>query len=185
MRGFALALAGLALAGCGDSVPDYFPLDEGNQWTYNVDSDGGGESESMRVERKVPVGPYDGWLVGGDRGESLLAWHRGTLYASELGGTQFDPPLPLFSRAGAAWEGQATTPFGNKAGRASIKQSEVELKVGGQSYLTERSVVDLKTSGGRTQLTTWFFPRMGILRQEQRSGPALTLDRRISFVSGP
>ena len=71
------------------------------------------------------------------------------------------------------------------AASAILERSTETLTEAGTSYKTLKCVLDLETTDGRIQLTTWFFPGMGIFQQEQRRGPALTRDRKIQFVSGP
>ena len=185
MRWALLTAAILATAGCGDGQTDYFPLAKGNTWTYTVESEGAGDTETMSVERKTSVGPYSGWLVRGDRGESRLAWSGGVLYASQLADTVYDPPIPLFTRTDREWSGTVQTAGGKEQGTATIKQTKDSLTVAGQRYDTQKCTVDLNTPQGRIQLATWYFSGMGILQQDQRSGPGLTLDRRLTFVSGP
>jgi len=171
--------------GCGDSVEEYMPLGEGNRWTYEVRLDADYFDADMTVERAASVGSARGWLLASDLGQCRMAWSDGELIAAELAGTTYAPPVPLFAESGREWSGVVTTPTTKSAATARLQRSKEDLKIAGRTYGTVKCVLTLEGSGEKTQLTTWFFPGLGILRQEQRSGPALTRDRRIDFVSGP
>jgi hypothetical protein len=84
-----------------------------------------------------------------------------------------------------AWSGTVSTPSGQAQATAKLVRVNEKLDVGGRQYQTIKTVLTLESGGEKVQLTTWFFPGMGILRQEQRRGPGLTRDRFVEFVEGP
>jgi hypothetical protein len=161
------------------------PLDQGNTWEYVVRLDGDENAETLEVVREAPVGDQQGWLLRGVMGESRLAWDGDTLVAAELAGTQYDPPLPLLAPKAADWKGTVTTATAKNGGTARLERSREVLDIAGHRYDCAKTVLTLRCDGEVVQLTTWFFEGMGILRQEQRRGPALTRDRYIEFVEGP
>lgn len=178
-----ISLALVLLAGCGGGERQYLDLHKGAKWTYVVSMDGDESIEVIAVIERAPVGPYSGWLLDSAMGRSRLAWHSGGLYASELAGSVFSPPVPLFSKREAAWAGTVTTPAGTLAGKANLAVSKENLLLGGKSYSTVKTILTLSSGAEKTELTTWFYPDLGILRQEQRSGPNMLRNRRIEFVS--
>src|SRR5579884_3774900 len=73
-----------------------FPLAVGRTWTYMVDSEFGTQRlEEVKVLRQVPVGDVTGYELGGEMGESRLAWKDGVLLAQQLPNATFNPPIPL------------------------------------------------------------------------------------------
>jgi hypothetical protein len=171
--------------GCSSDVQEYMPLGAGNEWQYLVRTDGDETTQTFRVVREAPVGTLTGWLIESEMGACRMAWDGDTLFAAELADSAFSPPIPLLAPRGAEWKGVVSTATAKDAGTARMARSTEKLDVGGRQYECAKSVVTLTVSGETVQLTTWFFPRMGILRQEQRRGPALTRDRYIEHVDGP
>ena len=184
MRTLLLILVACA-AGCGGGTTSYMPLAKGNHWVYLVTIDPESTYQDLRVVREASVGSTRGWLLESEMGDCRLGWQGGILLAAELGGTAYSPPVPLFAEDGAKWQGVLATATVSTAATATMRRTNESLDVAGRKYRTVKCVLDLQSSQGPLQLTTWFFPGMGILRQEQRSGPALVRDRRIDFVSGP
>lgn len=184
MKSGVLLLA-LLLVGCGAKTRDYFPLQLGNKWTYEVTIDNDVEIIDLTVAEEAPVGDHQGYLLQSEMGDSRLAWDGDTLLAAELAGTRYSPPIPLYAPDGTDWSGVVQAESKQVAGKATVSRSEEELVVGGRSFQTVKCVLTLDSGEDHIQLTTWFYAGMGILRQEQRSGPALERDRNIVFVSGP
>jgi hypothetical protein len=171
--------------GCSSDVQEYMPLEAGNEWQYVVRTDGDEATQAFRVAGEAPVGTLNGWLIESEMGSCRMAWDGDTLVAAELPDCSFSPPVPLLAPRGTTWNGVVTTATGKNAGSGTLSRSSEKLDVGGRQYESLKTVLTLTVSGETVQLTTWFFPRMGILRQEQRRGPALTRDRYIEHVDGP
>lgn len=181
-----LALCPLLLAaGCGSDTQNLFPLAEGNSWNYVVSLDGDIAYQELSVVGRTAVGPHNGWLLESDMGDSRLAWDGERLLASEMAGVRYSPPIPIYAPDGERWSGVVLTAGSDKRATATIATSNAELNVAGRPHQTVMCVLTLDSGDGQVQLTTWFFEGLGILRQEQRSGPALTRNRKIDFVSGP
>lgn len=175
----------LLLPGCSSDLRDYMPLEQGNEWEYVVKWDGDESTEKVRVARSAPVGRLDGWQLEGGMGSCRLAWDGDTLVAAQLADTQYSPPIPLLAPRDRTWSGVVSTPSLRAAGKATLERSSETLTLAGTDHKTAKTVLTLECSGETVQLTTWFFPQMGILRQEQRRGPLLSRDRYIEFVKGP
>ena len=179
-----LPLLLLVLWGCGGDLHDYMPLNEHSQWEYIVRLDTDEVPVTWKVAGRAPVGAIEGWEIASDMGTSRLGWKGDDLLASELAGTVYSPPVPLLADGPRSWKGVVTTAGQKTAGSATLVRSAESLDVGGKSYESIKTVLTLDCGGETVQLTTWFFSGLGILRQEQRRGPALTRDRYIEFVSG-
>jgi hypothetical protein len=161
------------------------PLEKGNAWVYDVRIDATPSVVNLKVDGEAPVGDVSGWLLTSEMGNSRMAWEGDQLIAAELAGTTYWPPIPILAPNETKWEGVVGTPTTKQAGKAVVSRSAEELKVGGRAFKTVKCVVDMTVGEETIQLTTWFFPDRGIMRQEQRSGPGLTRDRFLECVSGP
>jgi hypothetical protein len=161
------------------------PLGEGNTWEYVVRLDGDETTQTVKTVRRAPVGDADGWLLESQMGSFRLGWDGDVLLAAELPDSSYSPPIPLLAPQRTEWSGTVSTPTGRSAATAKLVRTNERLDVGGRQYQTIKTVLTLDSDGEKVQLTTWFFPGMGILRQEQRRGPGLTRDRFVEFVEGP
>src|SRR5690242_20026133 len=105
----ALLLALVVVAGCGGGGKE-FPLSVGRTWSYMVDAGfGTTRVEEVKVLRKVPVDGVTGFELGGNMGQSRLAWKDGILEASQLPNATFNPPIPMCvagkAKARMDWKG--------------------------------------------------------------------------------
>ncbi|MCW5940287.1 MAG: hypothetical protein KF884_11215 [Fimbriimonadaceae bacterium] len=169
---WALALIALGCARGGELMP----LERGISWTYRVSREFGSRVETVTVVSTEPVGRHLGWRLDGPSGTSKIAIAERTLWASELSGTRFDPPVPLGGQIEHKWAGVVQTPRGSV--RAEGKLASKADK--GQDL---ESVLSLTGPGLDLQVTTWTRPGIGIVRQDERSG-----GRRLSrseLVAGP
>lgn len=196
----ALVLAACIFAcGCAENG-EYMPLRDGLTWTYSH-QDATELVSRYRIEGRAPVGSASGYRLISDLGESRLAWSGGTLLASMLGGTVFDPPLPLL-RPGAAgeekqegrvqavpWKGRFLHAGAWKTAAGSLTQTRLakedrDLRIVPGSARGMRSRMELTTGGKKQVLETTFVARVGIVRQtwerEGRSGKALLM-----WIAGP
>ena len=178
-------LATVLLVGCGQSVTDYFPLKVGTKWTYEVTIDNVVEVIDITVAERAPVGEYDGFLLTSAMGDSRLAWNGDVLLAAELAGTRYSPPIPIFAEANTGWSGVVQTEGVQVAGTATLSVESDTIENAGRDFETVVCVLNLESGDEALQLRTWYYPGLGILRQEQRSGRTLERDRKIDFVSGP
>lgn len=158
-------------------------LRSGAKWTYVVSMDGDEVIQEITVKGSAPVGKYSGWLLDSAMGQSRLAWNGGVLYAAELAGTTYSPPIPLFAKKDTNWTGVVVTPKSSTAGSAILQSKEENLVIGGKTYKTIKTTLKLKSGKDEVELTTWFYPDLGILRQEQRTGANMLRNRRIEFIS--
>ena len=175
----------LLIVGCGSNTQDFFPLAEGNVWNYVVKHDGDTAYQELRVVGRSAVGPHNGWLLESDMGDSRLAWDGERLLAAEMAGVRYSPPIPIYAPDGERWSGVVRTAGTLHEATAAVATSNEKLDVAGRPHQTVKCVLTLDSGDGPVQLTTWFFEGLGILKQVQRSGPLLTRNRRIDFVSGP
>ncbi len=177
-------LAGLS--GCGDGS-DVMPLEPGNLWTYEVTAGLITQMIEVSVGDPAPVGSRMGRRLVSKLGDSLVAWQGDALYARQLGGTRFDPPIPVARTSASSreigWKGAieiAGTRHENC--RASLTATEVKIE-GGQPQFQILSNLTFTVNGRNQVLDTWMARGAGIVRQEHRKNGELLL--RLRYVSGP
>lgn len=174
-----------ALAGClGTS--ELFPREAGVEWTYSIRTGFGAESvEDVRLVRTTAVAGAEGMALIGAFGESRLAWRDGALWVESLANTGFSPAAPIVAADGRfrSWKGTITTAFGEESASGRLRQRNAELTVAGRKFATVEAELELERPLGTTRITTWFAPKIGILRQEQRTRGSL--DVRLEWVAGP
>jgi len=159
------------------------PLSKKSTWTYSVQGDFDTYVATLASAGRAPVGTAEGWILKGTMGPCRLGWSGNVLYASELAGQGFEPPLPLYSPSPRRWKG--TWRQGDRSAEleAAVSSRKVKEQVSGRSTEVTQSIVELTGKGFRSRLTTWFVPGLGIYRQEQRTGDRRTV--RLDYLSGP
>ncbi|MCG9894967.1 MAG: hypothetical protein MH204_05785 [Fimbriimonadaceae bacterium] len=102
----ALAAVAILAAGCGGGGQEFMPLEPGLTWIYHVSADPPAAAK-VQIKGAARVGMTDGVQITGDLGDSRMAWRGPLLRASMLGGTLYDPPLPVLDLRGEdlIWEG--------------------------------------------------------------------------------
>ncbi len=178
----------LLLSGCrGGGDSDLMPLKVGSEWKYSVSGTFAKFVEPMRINREIGVAGTQGVELVGPMGYSSVAWKKGVLYADRLAGTSYSPPLPLLAADGRQmdWDGTVAWPTdGTQKATARLTHETQKLKLDANEYSTTRSRLQIIIDGTKSvELTTWFAPGIGIVRQEQRTGS--NLDIRIDYLSGP
>lgn len=160
------------------------PLEAGRAWTYTFRTGFQTFVETVTVGDAVAVGPVMGRTLSGPMGTSRLAWRGDLLVASRLAGTAFDPPIPIgvqtsAKEASRTWHGRIEA-FGiSRGAHAALKLSRERLAVGGMKVQTVKTELTIVAKGSvasgsvpgatRIEVTTWFRPGVGIVRQEQRT----------------
>lgn len=183
MRGLVLALP-LVLVGCASS-PDIMPLRVGATWTYRVHADFPIYAEAVKVVRRTAVSGHEGFVLEGPLGESTMSWQGKRLVAERLGAVRFDPPIPLLvlNGSGAVWQGKMSGLTGVESAAANLGQASETITLNGKSYKTTRTTLTLSSQAHAIELTTWFAPGSGIVRQEQLTDGRQNLS--LELVSGP
>lgn len=181
-------LAILLLSGCQRGTQsDLMPLNVGSEWKYSVSGKFAKYVEPLRINREVGVAGTQGVELTGPLGVSAVAWKKGVLYADRLAGTSFSPPIPLLAADSHVvdYKGTASWPVaGSVKVAARLTHEPQKLKLDAREYETVKARLQLVLDESRSiELTTWFAPGVGIIRQEQRTGGEL--DIRIDYLSGP
>ncbi len=185
MRTLLAGLTAVALFGC-DGPPDLMPLEPGRSWTYTVFTGFEKYVEPMKLVRSVAVGDAQGFELKGTFGSARLAWSGTRLVADRLGSARFDPPIPLLvldAKGPIAWRGSLDKLSGHGTASATLTQENETVNVGSQPYKSTKSTLSIQSGSTKIELTTWFAPGYGIVRQEQRTNGRQNLS--IELLSGP
>lgn len=189
MKGRPLVLASLFLAGCSGGE-DLFPLREGSEWSYSVRTGLAEYVEPVRVLGRVPAAGVTGYEIGGPLGRSRLGWKGGTLYASSLVNLSVappSPPIPLLvgdgRKAEVKWQGKLYVAGKPYDATAVLTQGPSKLTLPGKTYETTLAVLTIKVGGRSIEIQTWYAPRIGPVRQEQRTDG--TWDVGLEYLGGP
>ena len=184
MKKILVLVAALLLSGCGQDT-GAMPLRRGATWQYQSQVGLTSSVVDVSVSGEVPVGKFSGFELTSSHCPARLAWGQGVLWASQLGGTTFEPPIPILAPIGSklAWAGTMRLAGIAKKSKASLTVTETDEKVGSQERKARQSVLSLEAGPERTEVTTWFVVGVGIVRQEQRAGEMLT--NRLVYLSGP
>ena len=153
------------------------PLHEHHSWSYLVRSGLQNLPDKVTVTRSVAVGDVDGYELAGELGVSHLAWEKGQLVTDQMAGVRFTRPLPILApnNDSVEWSGWADSGDHRDPAKATVTHASTKLEVLGRPVETIRSDVDLKIADRKLQLSTWFEPGVGIVRQDQRTNGRLDI----------
>ncbi len=177
----------LPLVGCGNAQQKLMPLDAKAVWTYQAEPGLQSETVDIKVSGQVPVLDVNGYQLTSTWGNSRLAWKGDILLASELGGTRYQPPIPLLQtipKAGKAeWKGTISVADKSIHATATLELKDTEARIGSRDLPSTESVLTLKAGPDTHEILTWFVADYGIARQEQRKNGLLI--NRLTYLSGP
>ncbi len=188
----------LFLAACfGCGKPDrLFPMQVGNEWTYNVKTTLAEFVTKISISRRVPVAGVEGYELTSPMGVSRLAWKGDVLYASALSGTRFNPPLPILNAAEEKHSFRVQNLRMYSAGvtydvDATVEQEAQAHTRDGQKYRATITVTTLRLKDREIQIKSIYKPGIGLVEQVQRtqtngSGDSRKLfDLQMDCISGP
>lgn len=163
------------------------PLSEEAIWTYQAEPGLQNETVDLKVSGLVPIGSNEGYELKSGWGSSKLVWNGDQLFAAQLGGTEYNPPLPLLAKLRPEdeikWTGEVTVAGISKPATASLKTKENEARIGSRTMTATESDITLTVGEDTHEIQTWFVENYGIARQEQRKNGLLI--NRLTYLSGP
>jgi hypothetical protein len=155
-----------------EKTPDYYPLKPGTKWIYQFEENG----KKMEITSQVAkLETIEGKslalierLVGGDvkETEHLTATDKG-IFLNRRNGVEHSPPVCLLQypvKKGDAWESETT--LGNQQMKVKSKSVDFEeVTVPAGKYKAVRVDVEIAVGGINANLTYWFAPDVGIVKQ--------------------
>lgn len=175
--GPAVILILILLAGCSRG-PDLFPLEVGKSRKYVVSSGMAKRVATLQVTGRAPVAGVQGYELRSELGNFHVGWRFGWLWASDLAGTRFSPPLPLLYadyKGVKTWKGKVEAMGKTTDGQAELTQSwgdKASRTDGKQGVLVK---ITLKTGGKTIETESIYMPGTGLVEQSQRVDGLLTL----------
>lgn len=183
-----ICLAGLSL-GCGGGQTAYMPLGDGAKWTYEASHSLRTSTITMKASADATVNGDPGFTLRSEMGQSVIGWSGGILYARELSGWRFDPPLPLLAPAKGkseeafSWNGQAYWQGRKMESSCTASQTQETIRAAGQRFSCLASIITLKAGLEEAEIITHFSSGRGIIRHQLRRRNDLELS--LEYVSGP
>lgn len=180
----ALALA-LLVIGCNSNT-DLFPLEVGRSTTYVVRTGMVEFVAPLKVKGTLSVAGVEGYELEGPLGTYRVAWKNKTLLAERLGGTRFNPPLPMLvagaETAKRPWAGRIGFAGNVAQAMAELEQKPATLTLGTKRYDCTEVRIVARMPGREIELITHYGEGIGILRQEQRVSDGSDPGNKTLFV---
>jgi hypothetical protein len=152
-------------------APNYYPLQEGNQWTYQLTVNGNAQTMVSKIAKietidQVKLARLEA-DVGGNVGqtEHLQQTDKG-IFRHRSNGLEVSPPLMLMKypfKAGEKWGGEFTA-LGQKA-KYTCEAGEETVEVVAGKFKTARIVLTVEQNGVTIGTTYWFAENIGFVKQ--------------------
>ncbi len=142
--------------------------------------------ETVSVLRPRSCFGVQGWEIGGVLGISVLAWKDHILWAQELAGTSFDPPLPLLLGEAAGkktWSGIVSSGGKSMVATATLDQAPSSFTLAGRKILAKKVIVTLVMPRRTVTTESVYGESFGLLSQRQQENGVVT--RSLAYVAGP
>jgi hypothetical protein len=156
-------------------VPNYYPLDEGNEWQYRVTANGNvGESVTTHIAKVETV---DGEKLArleaskGNITEHLTQTNKG-VFRRRLNGSDVEPPLMLMPyppKVGAKWQGEITVQK-MKLKYFGELEAEENIEVPAGKFKTYRVNLKLEDNNMTVSVAYWFAKDVGMVKQTLEVG---------------
>ena len=171
-----LLAAGYCGAGGGDkksalTMPDYYPLQVGNQWKYRLDVNGKEVTMTTKIAKietidQQKLARLEAAVDGNTSATEHLQQTDKGIFRFRTNGIESSPPLLLLkypAKNGDKWSG-AFTASDSKA-TYSCEAMEEEVVVPAGKYKTIRVAIKLEEKGQVVNTTYWFAKDVGFVKQ--------------------
>ncbi len=167
--------------------PDFIPLAVGNRWEYRM----GPKTIIVEVKKKETIGKIPCFQLVSTLNDKTsveyLARQKEGLVRVKIDSLLLDPPLLLLNlphKKGNSWEVNSKVGDGVLSGTFKTKKEEV--KVGVVKYQAIRvSCEGFSIRGNRMDLTYWFAPKVGMVKQQVKREGVETILELKQFTPGP
>lgn len=188
-----LILAGVPVWAAADDedAPDYYPLAEGNKWTYTVTIGDTKVSTSVEVtEVKKKKGKTTATLVSttadGKTSEEQISADSKGVYRGSISTAKLDKPLTIIKypvKSGDTWT-ETLKINGMNATVVSRVGKEVEVKVPAGKFKAYPVKATITLGDVEVTATTWYADKVGIVKQQLAVGDNELLLELKKFTPG-
>ncbi len=167
----ALVSAGKPANEKKDPPPNYYPLEVGNEWQFNITV---GEKTTKMDSRIAKIENIDGVALARlecgvnnqvSATEHLRQTEKG-VFRHRYNGAECDPPVCLLQypvKASARWEGKLTV--GKEKAKYSCETKDETVEVGAGKFKCVRVDLRLDSMGQIVNTSYWFVKDVGMVKQ--------------------
>jgi len=160
-------------------VPNYYPMEVGNEWKYRSKSKDKTSSITTRITKLDTInGQSLSRLEMFDLTEHLSQTEKG-VFRHRMNGAEISPPFQLLAyppKVGTKWEGESATKKGKFKYSAEI-QVEESIEVPAGTFNAIRVAFVVEENGKKTDSVYWFAKDVGFVKQTMEgTGPAVLLE---------
>jgi len=161
------------------------PMEAGRTLKYVVRSGFDTRVEAVTVARRLTVAGTDGYEMKGPLGVSRVAWKDGVLLAEATSNAWFRPAIPLVAEDGKdrTYHGRIEVLGKESPANATLTHKTEKIEVRNRRVSTTLATLTVKVPKGTIELTTWYQPGIGVVRQEQRTNGQRVV--QMQLLSGP
>jgi hypothetical protein len=165
-------------------TPDYYPLQAGSKWHYQVQVDG--EKKGQVTSQIAKIEKIDGQSLarlettvqGSVTASEHLSNTAKGLYRHRYNGMEVTPPICLLKypvKKGESWEADAK--IGDETIKGTCRVSEAEIEVPAGKYKTVVVQFDAQAGQVKIKTTYWFAAGTGMVKQTAtiNDGQTITL----------
>ena len=157
-------------------VPNYFPLQAGNEWQYEGNLNGKEGKITMRIAKIETIdrrklarleGVVEGEIV---TTEHLQQTEKG-IQRHRFNGAEITPPLMVLkypAKDGDKWSGEVSS--GDQKIKYSSEATEEQIEVPAGKFKTIRVILKAEEKGQVINTTYWFAKDVGIVKQTMNVG---------------
>jgi len=159
------------------------PLKQGAKWTYQYRAGLVSKVDEIAVVSVTETPLGRGWKLDGPGGSSKLVWSQGKLYAAQLAGTTYLPPLPIYAETESKWTGEVVSGHRVFDGTATVMSEDTKIRVGTKSEKAKLATIQVNFGTQNFEVFLWFVRGIGIVRLEERSKGQL--NSSLDYLKGP
>lgn len=170
-----LTFACLTAVGMGEDAKvdkaDYWPVKEGNKWTYRMETNGQTLELTQalaKVEKKGEheIGELETTLNGQVIAREQISSSLKGIFRHGFNGMEVDPPVQLLRlpcKKGDKWESEFNV--GAEKAKVSCEAGEEDVTVAAGQYHAITVEVDTEIQGQKITAKYWFAPNVGLVKQ--------------------
>jgi hypothetical protein len=169
------------------TTSEYYPLKNGNKWTYRIDEQ---RSLEMKVD-KFENGEATIVTMAGNRqvAKDTIQVKGDGIYRTKINDLAITPPIKILElpvKKGTSWEIKSKVQDKEIIGKLTVKDEKEKLKLkDGKEYdCVMVDGPDFKVDGSATKMKLWFCAGKGIVKLSYETGQQEAVLELSDFVEG-